>query len=55
MKEILEAIAQEHLNIRTLATRGSEHLDFHEVSVWNLKDALQKAYFAGKRAEKANK
>ena len=45
----LEAIAREHLGIQTLATRRSDSLDFHEVAVWSLKDALAAAYRAGMR------
>lgn len=44
---VLEPIAAQHLGIRTLETRGSS-LDFPEVSVWGVKDALIAAYEAGK-------
>ena len=44
---MLDAIAFEQLGIRTLETRSSDHLDFHEVAVWRLKTALRKAYSAG--------
>lgn len=36
--------------IDTLDTRHSDHLDFHEVSVWGVKSALFAAYQAGLRA-----
>lgn len=44
---ILTAIAQEHLDIPTLEVRNSDSLDFHEVSVWGVKDALTAAYRTG--------
>jgi hypothetical protein len=45
--ELLTAIAREHLHIDTLESRNSDSLDFHSVSVWGVKDALQGAYRAG--------
>lgn len=45
--QILTDIAKKHLNIETLETRKSDSLDFHDVAVWCLKDALQEAYDAG--------
>ena len=55
MNEYLESIAQEFLNIETLITRNSDELDFHEVAVWKLKEALEQAFLAGKfKAEKFN-
>ncbi len=50
--KILETIAQNTLRIETLETRMSDSLDFHEVSVWELKEALAAAYEAGKKAAK---
>lgn len=44
---ILTLIAQKHLGIETLATRKSDGLDFHDVAVWCIKDALQAAFMAG--------
>lgn len=44
---ILTLIAQKHLDIETLATRKSDGLDFHDVAVWCIKDALQAAFMAG--------
>lgn len=34
---ILSQIAREKLFIPTLETRHSDHLDFHDVSVWGVK------------------
>jgi hypothetical protein len=45
--QILTAIARKHLLIRTLKTRRSDSLDFHDVAVWQLKSALQAAFDAG--------
>ncbi|MEG3639292.1 DUF3489 domain-containing protein [Magnetococcus sp. PR-3] len=40
-------IAQDHLFIDTLETRNSDSLDFHNVSVWGIQNALEAAYKAG--------
>ena len=55
---LLTRIAQEHLFIDTLETRNSDSMDFHDVSVWGVKEALLAAYQAGlaasqKAAQKA--
>lgn len=46
-RDIYTTIAYEHLGIETLETRGRDALDFHEVGVASLKDALKAAYRAG--------
>jgi len=43
----ISEIAKKHLNIPTLETRSSDSLDFHEVSVWNIKEALTVAFREG--------
>jgi len=43
-------IAKEILDIETLETRNSDGLDFHEVSVWEIKDALKAVFEAGRKA-----
>ncbi len=48
--DILTEIADRHLNIPTLQERRSDSLDFHDVSVWGVKDALWYAYQAGVNA-----
>ncbi len=48
--EQLEAIAKKQLEIPTLEERKSDRLDFHEVSVWGLLNALERAYEAGRDA-----
>ena len=47
---LFESIALDHLFIETLVTRHSDRLDFHDVSVWGVKSALQAAFDAGLRA-----
>ena len=44
---LLQTIAREELAIPTLATRGRDALDFHDVGVVSLKRALRRAYVAG--------
>ena len=46
----LQQIALDHLFIETLETRRSDSLDFHDVSVWAIKTALQAAFEAGRNA-----
>lgn len=43
----LTRIARQHLRIETLESRRRDSLDFHEVSVLELRDALEAAYRAG--------
>lgn len=45
--DVLADIAREKLGFETLATRGSDSLDFHDVAVWSVKAALETAYRAG--------
>ena len=47
-EDLLAQIAADVLDIETLATRGSDRLDFHEVSVAGLREALATAYEAGR-------
>ena len=47
---LLESIALDHLFIETLQTRHRDSLDFHDVSVWGVKSALQAAFDAGLHA-----
>lgn len=51
-EDIFTQIAQHHLNIETLETRKSDGLDFHDVAVWSIKDALEAAFEAGRKAGK---
>jgi len=45
-KELLK-IAQTILDLETLEKRNSDSLDFHEIAVWRIKDALEIAYKKG--------
>lgn len=46
----LNRIARETLNLETLETRRMGSLDFHEHAVWSIRDALEQAYEAGRKA-----
>jgi hypothetical protein len=48
----LELIAKKELFIETLETQNSDSLDFHEISVWGIKAALEAAFNAGKQSNK---
>lgn len=50
--ETLSNIAKTVLGIETLETRNSDSLDFHDVAVWKLKEALQLAFIAGMQSTK---
>jgi hypothetical protein len=47
LDQIFALIAQKHLFIETLETRNSDSLDFHDVSVWGVRSALEAAFKAG--------
>ena len=44
-------IAQRTLGIDTLETRKSDSLDFHDCAVWSIKEALEAAFEAGRKAD----
>lgn len=44
---LLTRIARTTLGIETLETQKSDRLDFHDIAVWRLRDALEAAYNAG--------
>lgn len=44
---IIEQIAKDILGLETLEDRRSDRLDFHELGVGQLREALQAAYRAG--------
>jgi hypothetical protein len=52
LNKLLEQIALKHFFIETLETQHSDRLDFHDVSVWAIKSALEAAYAAGIEAGK---
>lgn len=43
----IRAIAKKHLGLGTIETQNSDSLDFHDLSVWQIKAALTAAYAAG--------
>lgn len=47
--ETIEHIGRHYLHLRTLVRRGDNVLDFHELPVWEIRDALRAAYEAGQR------
>ena len=56
LENLLTQIAQQHLRIETLETHKSDGLDFHDVAVWCLRDALEAAFNAGvEQGSKATK
>jgi hypothetical protein len=50
LDQLLQRIALDHLFVDTLETRNSDRLDFHDVSVWAIKSALQAAFDAGRQS-----
>jgi len=53
--DLLADIAEKHLFIETLETRNWDQHDFHEVSVWGVKAALEAVYAAGLAAARETK
>ena len=47
----MEVLAQVHLGIQTLKERRMDALDFHEVNVLQLKDALRAAFELGRASK----
>lgn len=47
MNEVLLRIAKKHFGVKTLDPRGRDRLDFREISVGQMKAALEEAYRAG--------
>ncbi len=48
---LLLEIATTHFHsIETLETQNSDRLDFHDVSVWSIRAALEAAFAAGQAA-----
>lgn len=46
--DLIETIAKKHFpGVETLQTRNSDDLDFHDVSVWSIKEALKSSFLAG--------
>jgi len=49
---VLLEIARNHFFIETFNTQNSAWLDFHEVSIWSIRQALEAAFAAGQVAAK---
>lgn len=50
--EIVEYLGTKVLGLETLETSKSDRLDFNEVAVWSVKEALELAYLAGQHSSK---
>lgn len=50
-EDILTRIAKNRIGAETLDTRNSDSLDFYDISVWELKEMLEQAYEAGRKAK----
>jgi len=48
-RQALATIAQDVMYIQTLDTRHSDRLDFHDVAVWTIREALAKAFLRGRQ------
>ncbi len=46
----INRIAREALGLETLDARNMDSLDFHDLSVWSIKEALERAYEAGRKS-----
>jgi hypothetical protein len=55
MKKTIDRIARDILGLETLETRKWDSLDFHDLAVWSIKEALEAAYAAGGRQPKLRK
>lgn len=49
-EQTVTRIAREVLDLETLDERRMDDLDFHELSVWQIRQALEQAYEAGRAA-----
>ena len=47
LDELLDTIVAKRLGIQTLETQHSDQLDFHDVSVWALRESLIEAFSLG--------
>ena len=52
MNEKIETIARNILGLETLETRKMDDLDFSDQAVWQIKEALEAAFAAGKQDAK---
>lgn len=47
-RSALETIAAQSLGLPTLETRHADALDFHDLAVWQIRAALERAFEAGR-------
>ena len=45
--QVLLGIAKKYLGLTTLDQRRSNRLDFHDLTVWQIREALEAAFAAG--------
>ncbi len=50
-RDALALLAKQRLGFATLEDRGGDRLDFKDVAVWNVRDALARAFLAGVKAK----
>ena len=55
INQTIAQIAEKHLFIDTLETRHCDSLDFHDLAVWCVRQALEEAYKAGLAAASSSK
>jgi len=48
----IQNIARDLLGIETLETRKSDRLDFHDLAVWSIREALEAAFEAGRQTSR---
>jgi len=53
--DAIERIALDLLGLETLQTRKRDRLDFHDLAVWDIREALEAAYTAGFEKGKARR
>lgn len=46
-RKLLSDLARQRLSFETLEERGRDRLDFQEVAVWTVREALASAFLAG--------
>ena len=48
----IQNIARDLMGLETLETRRSDSLDFHELAVWTIRDALAAVFEAGRQTSR---
>ncbi|QNN25122.1 hypothetical protein HED60_23535 [Planctomycetales bacterium ZRK34] len=48
----IQNIARDLLGLETLEARRRDSLDFHELSVWQIREALEAAFEAGRQTSR---